>query len=526
MENIAPLKVTFAVDTSGLRKAESAVSNVGKNVTGKMGGFGKAAGIALAAGVTAGLVGIGRSVSRLVGDAVLSAEDENASKARLDNIAKSMGIFGDQATNVSKRLQDLADKTSLNTGIDDGAIRMTQAKLLTFKELALTAGTVGGEFDRATNAALDLAAAGFGTAEGNAVQLGKALNDPIKGLTALSKSGVTFNEEEKQRIKTLVASNKVGEAQKVILKAIETQVGGTAEKTAKGSEKMARVFDNLKEDIGNALLPAVESFRGAILTAMPSIQEKLVPAIATLGEKIATDLVPKLIDALPAITATLGWFIDNIEGIMAFTGVLGGLIGTMKVLNVVTALQAGIFKAHPILALASILIPLIAYLVTLGIKSGYFSKVFKGVGDAINLVGAVISGVVENTSAAISGFFTGLFNFLGSVGENLYNFGKEAWQRFVQGALDALLTLPNLAADIIGNIPFIGEGISNTIKAGTGAVRQVVSNVTGTKNTAAPAQGNQQINYFNVSAQGLTVDAVAKDSRRKATLSAPVLGGA
>jgi hypothetical protein len=60
----------------------------------------------------------------------------------------------------------------------------------------------------------------------NAVALGKALNDPIKGISALTRNGITFTESEKERIKVLVESNKVGEAQNMILQAIETQVGG------------------------------------------------------------------------------------------------------------------------------------------------------------------------------------------------------------------------------------------------------------------------------------------------------------
>jgi hypothetical protein len=109
---------------------------------------------------------------------------------------------------------------------------------MTFAELGKTAGTLGGAFDRATNAALDLAAAGFGSAESNAVQLGKALQDPIKGVTALAKSGVTFTAQEKEKIKTLVESNKMLEAQEIVLAAIEKQVGGTALATANDTDKM------------------------------------------------------------------------------------------------------------------------------------------------------------------------------------------------------------------------------------------------------------------------------------------------
>ena len=111
-------------------------------------------------------------------------------------------------------------------------------------------------------ATLDLAAAGFGTAESNAVQLGKALNDPVKGLSALAKSGVTFTDAEKDKIKVLVESGKQLEAQEMILAAIEKQVGGTAEATADSSAKMSLGFADLKETLGLALLPAFDALNG------------------------------------------------------------------------------------------------------------------------------------------------------------------------------------------------------------------------------------------------------------------------
>jgi hypothetical protein len=116
---------------------------------------------------------------------------------------------------VNKALIDYAEKKPLELPEwIRNSIKATQAKLLTFKELAATANEIGGNFERTTKAAIDLGAAGFGTAELNAVALGKALNDPIKGISALSRNGITFTESEKDRIKVLVESNKVGEAQK------------------------------------------------------------------------------------------------------------------------------------------------------------------------------------------------------------------------------------------------------------------------------------------------------------------------
>ena len=66
-------------------------------------------------------------------------------------------------------------------------------------------------------------------ASGSAIQLGKALNDPIKGITALTRVGVTFTEQQKDQITTLVESGKTIDAQKIILGELQKEFGGSAE---------------------------------------------------------------------------------------------------------------------------------------------------------------------------------------------------------------------------------------------------------------------------------------------------------
>ena len=287
-----PITVSITGNAGPLKKAvgeaDTSLGKLGASV-GKMG---KLAAIGFAAAATAGV---------LLGKKLISAGEAAAtSNARIAQINESMGLFGDQAKAVTDRLVKLAEATARNTGVDQNAIKLTQAKLLTFGELAKTAGELGGQFDRATAAAIDLAAAGFGEASANAVQLGKALQDPIKGITALAKSGVSFTESEKLRIETLVESNKIGEAQQLILAAIETQVGGTAAATANASDKMKVVFSQLLEQLGGALLPIFERFTSFLVeTVFPYLRElgdRYIPpiaeALAVLGSFITDKVVP------------------------------------------------------------------------------------------------------------------------------------------------------------------------------------------------------------------------------------------
>jgi hypothetical protein len=281
------LKLNILAETAsllkGLKDADKATRTAGDRIKA---GFKVAAAAIAAAGAAAIAFGV---------KAIKAAEAAATANARIAQINESMGLFGSSVGEVNERLVKYAEATARATGIDQNSIKATQAKLLTFRELAQSANEVGGEFDRATKAAIDLAAAGFGSAETNAVQLGKALQDPIKGLTALSRSGVTFNETEKERIKTLVESNQVGEAQKLILEAIEQQVGGTAEATANASERIKVTFNLLTEQVGMVLLPVFEKFANFLIDkVVPFIQNFLVPTVQRLTDSFNKNAAPAL----------------------------------------------------------------------------------------------------------------------------------------------------------------------------------------------------------------------------------------
>lgn len=243
----------------------------------------KAGGIAIAASIGAATVALGAYAVA----SVAAAEADQSANKRIEAVATSMGLYGDETAKVSKRLQDLATATALQTGVDDLAIKATQAKLLTFRELAKTADETGGAFDRATIAAIDLAAAGFGSAEQNAVQLGKALQDPVKGITALARSGVTFTEQEKDKIAALVESNKTLEAQELILKAIETQVGGTADATADSSARIEVALGELQEAAGGPLLSVFDALTPAIISSLTGLQPAFEETFGGLADIIS-----------------------------------------------------------------------------------------------------------------------------------------------------------------------------------------------------------------------------------------------
>jgi hypothetical protein len=343
------IPIVTVFDNKGLKNAQSAIGKVGAGIKSA---FKVAAGATAAVGA---LTAVGVAFAK-------AGEQAATSNARITQIAESMGLFGTEAGAVSKRLQNLAKDTALQTGMDINSIKATQAKLLTFKNLAATADDTGGSFDRATKAAIDLAAAGFGAAETNAVQLGKALQDPIKGITALARSGVTFTETEKAKIKTLMESGQVLEAQDMILKAIETQVGGTAVATANATDKMAQSFQIMKEEVGTAVLPLFEQITALISTALTPVAQALTPIFTTLFAA----LIPIVEKALPIFVEILNSLTPILQTLLnAMMPLLDALSPLVSVfIAVAEAVAPLIEQAMPIFVrLVEILTPIISDLV-------------------------------------------------------------------------------------------------------------------------------------------------------------------
>jgi phage-related protein len=302
-------------DDKGIAKAQKELAGLGGSANKSSKVLGALGGAAKVAGVAALGAAVGFGAFAVKGIAV--AEEAATAQARLDQVAKSMGFVGGAYAGATDRLKSYASELSKQIAIEDNTILAVQAKLATFKQIGSTMNETGGAMDRATKAAFDLAATGFGSAESNAVQLGKALQDPIKGISALSRAGVTFTEQEKAKIKTLVESGKAAEAQEMILKALETQVGGVAAATANASDKMKVGFKELQEQVGTALLPLFNKMVDTLLPIMEDLAEPLAEIASVVGGALS--------EAFDAIAPVIPMIAENFAKV---AGIVGGALGT------------------------------------------------------------------------------------------------------------------------------------------------------------------------------------------------------
>jgi hypothetical protein len=528
---IAPISVKFTVDTTGLKKAESAISQSGEQIKGKFSGIGKGAGLALAAGITAAAVGIGKTVISAIKTSIDAASNLE------ESISKTSAVFGDEAL---PALEDWAAGASTAFG------QSKQQALEAAGSYGNLLQAFGLTREQAQGMSVDMVELASDLASFNNTSVDDALNAIRSGLSGetepLKRFGVALSEvrlKETAEEMGLVAKGTKGPlsvaiksqaAYALILKDTSLAQGDFA-RTSDGLANSQRTLEselaNVKTEIGVAFIPIMKELVIAFRDALPEIKEKLVPALGEMADKFKADILPALITLIPAITGLFILLAENIDTVVTLVTTLGTLTAIIKTF---TVLQAGlnlVLYGNPILLVVAAVALLVAGIVYLATQTTFFQDTWQKLAEAFSYVKTVIADTFENAKATISGFFDTIFGFLNGLGDQLYSFGKTAWEMFVQGALDALLTLPSLVADVVGSIPGL-EWLGDGINSGIGAVRDTVSAATGTTNrgqTNQPARG-QVVNNYNVQARGLTVSEVARDAKRRSNLMSPVLGGA
>lgn len=227
----------------------------------------------LATGIAGALATFGFAVGVQQGIAAIHERIELAKRQIMAEarLAAVIRATGGAAGFTAAELQGMASNLQQITTYGDEAILEMQAILATFRQIR------GDNFERATRAALDLTAVMGGDLKSAALQLGKALEDPTIGLTALRRSGVSFTEQQQEQIKALVEQNQLFEAQVIILTEVEAQLGGVAEALAQTDpgrlEQINNELGDMKEQIGTRLLPIVVEFKEEWLEALKLIRD-------------------------------------------------------------------------------------------------------------------------------------------------------------------------------------------------------------------------------------------------------------
>jgi len=361
------IPIITVFDSKGLKQAQYQLNKVRGNFQ----ALGRNAALA-GLGIGAVAVGLGKSVQ--------AAAEAQRVMSQTEAVLRSTGTT---ANGTAADIANLSEKLMRQTAVDDEAIQSGANLLLTFKNIQNQAGQNNDIFDQTVAATLDVARAMGTDASGEAIRLGKALNDPVRGISALTRVGIQFTDQQKEQIKTLTQSGDLLGAQKIILAELQSQFGGSAQayaQTFAGQvELLGHELENLSEEIGLIVMPAVRSLVDGLREMAPEIGSNLRDAVNSVDWKA---LAKTLIDLA-------GFFLRNAQTIIQVSGALFAL---NTAYNVIKATQ-GIYNAVAVLTNSLLAgTDTQAKKATISVGLLRSALLFSGIGAAVVALGLVAEG--------------------------------------------------------------------------------------------------------------------------------------
>lgn len=243
-------KLSILVEALGAAKASKELKSLDK----AMSGIGKTGKGLAVGGLAVGAVVAGAAFTGLA-KAVVSGSEALRDDARISaQTAAVLKSTGGAAGITQKAVEDLASSLSMLDGVDDNVVQGAENMLLTFTKVGRDI------FPDATRAALDYSVATGKDAVGAAQQLGKALEDPLKGMRLLRGMGVILTDQQQAQIKAFQKAGETASAQGVILDALRVKYGGVAQAQADAdpSKRFSVAWERLEKTLASGVLPALD----------------------------------------------------------------------------------------------------------------------------------------------------------------------------------------------------------------------------------------------------------------------------
>ena len=240
-------------------------------------------------------------------------------------LANGLRNVGAQAGQL-ERLQRIASRLGEQTLFNQEDFTQGFALLTSFRNIGVSS------YERVSQAAADMATVTRTGVRESLLQLSKALENPVEGMSALSRSGTTFTAAQKAVVKSLVESNRQLEAQEYLLRIVEGQYKGASTEAAKGfagqMDTLNETFRDFQEVVGKGVLPIVtELVKGMTDTfrVLSELDPQLLTAAgnaAVLAAKLL--LVNKAIKAMLGFKAAIATMLTGTARNMTLTGVAAG----------------------------------------------------------------------------------------------------------------------------------------------------------------------------------------------------------
>lgn len=405
-----------------------------------------------------------------------AAKEERQLDAVLKSTKHAAGLTKDELLAYAEALR----KTSQ---FEDEAIIHAQSMLLTFTKVGKDV------FPMATQAVADMASAMGTDLQGAAIQVGKALNDPIAGVSALARVGVQLSDAQKQNIELFMQQGKVMEAQKIILGELQTQFGGAAAAMVDPWIQLKNEFGELTEDIGKGILPVLNELALMIL-----------PVVQSLRTWMAEH--PKLSQALVVTVSAVGALLSVLGPVIMFIAPLVSGFGSL--IAAVGGVSAALAVLGTVLAVGGAVVVALGGLIFLAVE------IYKHWEGLIWMFGQFKDKFIEN-SLAIVEIVSTRWNVFWQDMKNLWNGSIISlqlwWQEFVNGIKDAVMGPINAIKDAFGSMfSWISDKLSGFLSAAGSAVSAVGNLVTPARpkanRTSARAGGGSASGWTRVGEHG------------------------
>lgn len=377
-------------------------------------------------GVGLALKGI-QAVAGAISDGIADAKQNVIIQAQTAAVIKSTGeAAGVSAQHVADYASSLSDAAGKSLFGDD-QIQQSTNLLLTFTQIK------GATLDAATAISVDMAQAMGGAPKDAAIQLGKALNDPVKGITALTRVGVVFSDQQKAMIQAMTEAGDTAGAQKVILDELNKEFGGSAAAAAAAtggwSEFNGRMGE-AKEALGAAVLPLLNMLAGVLNDSVLPIVESVASTFGAWVQVITTadDPLQELINQLDVISPALGTIVAALADFITSSGDLGLVADDLRdgfgidITPFINALQTAI----------GVIQQVIASFQQGGAGATALGGVLKDLSGIWDLLLVVVRNVGDGYKAIIGAVLPIVQSFIQAHGAEISAFFKEAYDQIIQ----------------------------------------------------------------------------------------------
>ena len=453
--------VEFIAKVDDLKKGFAQAETASESTGSKLKNLGK---VALAA---AGAAGLGALVYTLHAG-IEEFTDHAKVAAQTTAVLKSTG----GAANVTaKHVDELAGALLEKSGVDDEVIQSGENMLLTFRNIRNEAGKGNDIFDQATKATLDLSVAMGKDMSSSAVLVGKALNDPVKGLTALTRVGVSFTAAQKKSITAMVKSGDTMDAQKEILKELNKEFAGSAAaagKTLPGQLSILKQnFNNLAGSIVQVLAPALGTI-AKLFAANPGLAKAVTIGILALAAAMVAMNVALAVTAVVTgpITLTFVAIAAAVDALIAVIVLLA--LHWQEVFDWLKGAWQSVvgYVTAPFAQIA-------------GDIAEYTSQIVGAVQGIFTSVVNVVSGAGGQVLAGVKNAFGGMGNAIGGAFNSVFQSGYNVAKGMKQGLSSGLSGVGSMVWGMVNNIgSAIWHAGSQIFNWGWGLGRKIWDGVT------------------------------------------------